>query len=153
MTQFKCKLSSNIRQDFPNHFTSLWTETRKRRQSKFSACSGFGFECYPLSVPRGWPYSWGQGCNSKSPLSLRKSDTLVAWYETGTAKVLLDYWLEQNFSVYQTEVSMRFWVLWNNLWDIEFLLFSLQKDLQNLEDACDEMLMVDEDSLVPYPYT
>ena len=37
MTQFKCKLSSNIRQDFPNHFMSLWSETRKRRQSKFSA--------------------------------------------------------------------------------------------------------------------
>ena len=37
MAQFKCKLISNIRQDFPNHFMSLWSETRKRRQSKFSA--------------------------------------------------------------------------------------------------------------------
>ena len=35
MAQFKCKLSSNIRQDFPNHFLSLGSEARKRRQSKF----------------------------------------------------------------------------------------------------------------------
>ena len=31
IAQFKCKLSSNIRQDFPNHFMSLWSETRKRQ--------------------------------------------------------------------------------------------------------------------------
>ena len=37
MTQFKCKPRRNIRQDFPNHFMSLWSETRKRRHSKFSA--------------------------------------------------------------------------------------------------------------------
>ena len=36
MAQFKCKPSSNILHDFPNHFMSLWSETRKRRQSKFS---------------------------------------------------------------------------------------------------------------------
>lgn len=28
----------------------------------------------------------------------------------------------------------------------------LQKELQNLEDACDEMLMVEDESLVPYPF-
>ena len=33
MAQFKCKPSPNIGQDFRN----LWSETRKRRQSKFSA--------------------------------------------------------------------------------------------------------------------
>ena len=37
MAWFKCKPSSNIWQDFPNHLMSLWSETRKRRQSKFSA--------------------------------------------------------------------------------------------------------------------
>ena len=37
MAQFKCKPSSNIQQDFPNHFLSLWSETGKRHQSKFSA--------------------------------------------------------------------------------------------------------------------
>ena len=37
MAKFKCKLSSNIRQDFPNHFLSLGSEARKRRQSKFSS--------------------------------------------------------------------------------------------------------------------
>ena len=38
MVQFlKCKPTSNIRQDFPNHFMSLWSDTWKRRQSKFSA--------------------------------------------------------------------------------------------------------------------
>ena len=37
MTQFKCKPSSNIWQDFPNHSMSLWFETQKRRQFKFSA--------------------------------------------------------------------------------------------------------------------
>ena len=35
--QFQCKPSSKIRQDSLNHFMSLWSETRKRRQSKFSA--------------------------------------------------------------------------------------------------------------------
>ena len=33
----KSKPSLNIRQDFSNHLMSLWTETRKRRQSIFSA--------------------------------------------------------------------------------------------------------------------
>ena len=33
MAQFKCKPSSNLRQDFQNHFMSLWSETRKRRKS------------------------------------------------------------------------------------------------------------------------
>lgn len=33
-----------------------------------------------------------------------------------------------------------------------FSLFLPQKELQNLEDACDEMLMVEDESLVPYPF-
>ena len=37
MAQFKCKPSSNIWQDFSNHLMSLWSETRKRRQSILSA--------------------------------------------------------------------------------------------------------------------
>ena len=37
MAQFNYKLSSNIRQDFPYHFMSLLSKTRKRRQSKLSA--------------------------------------------------------------------------------------------------------------------
>ena len=37
MAQFKCKLSSNIWQDFPNHFMSICSETWKRHQSNFSA--------------------------------------------------------------------------------------------------------------------
>ncbi|XP_078337231.1 prefoldin subunit 4-like [Crassostrea virginica] len=36
------------------------------------------------------------------------------------------------------------------LQDLKEELENKKKDLQNLEDACDEMLMVDEDSLVPY---
>ena len=31
------KMSSNIQQDFLNHFMGLWSETRNRRRSKFSA--------------------------------------------------------------------------------------------------------------------
>ena len=37
MAQFKHKPSSNIPQDFLNHFMSLRPETWKMRQSKFSA--------------------------------------------------------------------------------------------------------------------
>ena len=37
MAQFKCQLSSVILQDFPYHFMSLWSETRKRRRCKFPA--------------------------------------------------------------------------------------------------------------------
>ena len=36
MAQFNYNLSSNIRQDFPNHFMSLLSKTRKRRQSKYT---------------------------------------------------------------------------------------------------------------------
>ena len=37
MAQFKCKPRSNTWQVFLNHFMSLKSETRKRRQSKFLA--------------------------------------------------------------------------------------------------------------------
>ena len=36
MAQFKYKPRSNIRKVFPNHVMSLWSETRKSRQSKVS---------------------------------------------------------------------------------------------------------------------
>ena len=50
MTQFKCKLSSNIRQDFPNNFMNLWSETRNRRQSKFSASTSLTRLEWKMSV-------------------------------------------------------------------------------------------------------
>ena len=34
---FQCKPSSNLRKNFPNHLMTLWSETWKRHQSKFSA--------------------------------------------------------------------------------------------------------------------
>ena len=39
MVQFKHNAISNLGQDFPNHFMSLCSETRKRRQFKFSVSS------------------------------------------------------------------------------------------------------------------
>ena len=54
MAQFKCKLSSNIGQDFFNLFMSLSSETRKRRQSKFSASTSLtetnSMYIYPLTI-------------------------------------------------------------------------------------------------------
>uniref|UniRef100_A0A8W8JUM7 Prefoldin subunit 4 n=1 Tax=Magallana gigas TaxID=29159 RepID=A0A8W8JUM7_MAGGI len=37
------------------------------------------------------------------------------------------------------------------LQDLKDELENKKKELQNLEDACDEMLMVEDESLVPYP--
>ena len=55
MAQFKCKLSSNIGQDFFNHFMSLSSETRRRHQSKFSASTSLAetnsMYVYPLTIP------------------------------------------------------------------------------------------------------
>ena len=37
MAQFKCNTSSSLGQDFPIHFMIFFSETRKKRQSEFSA--------------------------------------------------------------------------------------------------------------------
>jgi hypothetical protein len=35
---------------------------------------------------------------------------------------------------------------------ISILLHNFQKDLQNLDDAADELLLIDEEEIVPYPF-